>query len=159
MRDEHVRRIVAHVMGILSGVGGAVDQRRWRHRGEAPQMRRALRRDVAPMLAAVARQLNQPVVGSHPNLATRTRRALDVEDGVAVLGARHVVSDRSARRNLMFFAVQLRPRSVVWKITLPPIQPITLPSELRHGANAIGDSQLKRYLLVARCHDSLPVCR
>ena len=33
---------------------------------------------------------------------------------------------------------------------------MTLPPGARHGANAIGDSQLKRYLLVASSHDSLP---
>src|SRR5579863_1246988 len=52
-----------------------------------------------------------------------------------------------------------RPRSVLWKTTLPPYHAMTFPRGSRHGANAIGDSQLKRYLLVPVIHDSLPVCR
>ena len=59
---------------------------------------RAGRRDVAPVRAAVARQVDETVVGSGPNLTFVARGCLDVENRSVVLRAGLVLSHRILRR-------------------------------------------------------------
>ena len=63
------------------------------------------RRDVRPVLAAVARQLNETVVGTHPNRSRLHRRLHHCKDGVVVLDARVVFRNRPAGRALPGFVV------------------------------------------------------
>ena len=106
VRDEDVRCDVADVVTVVDCVCGSVNERRRRDGREAAELAAARRRHVLPMLSAVARQLDEPVVGADPNLAlAMSRRAFDVENRVALLGTRDVVRDRAAGGLLMFLDV------------------------------------------------------
>src|SRR5215213_1600488 len=54
-----------------------------------PQLRHGGRRYVRPRLPAVARDVNEPVVGAHPQQPLGERRLFDHQDGVVDLAARY----------------------------------------------------------------------
>ena len=98
---EDVRPVVAaHV--VIDGDERGPRRRMSRlDRVHAAPFRHRRRRHVLPRCAAVARELHEPVVGTDPDRTARELRRRDLQDRVAVLRARHVFVDRSARRLLV----------------------------------------------------------
>src|SRR5579872_298868 len=81
-RLEDIRCVVAAVMTIDRGKSGAICDRRRGNRLNASERRHAWRRHVLPVLSAVARQLDETIVGTGPYLAALDGRAFDVENRV-----------------------------------------------------------------------------
>ncbi len=72
---------------------------------DAAPFRQIFGRDVGPVLAFVARNLHQAVIGAHPQQALRDRRLGQREDRVVVLRTRIVDGDVATRNMLLALVV------------------------------------------------------
>src|SRR5581483_2282005 len=92
-------------MAVDGNVSRAGIVRRGFNQADAAPLRQILWSDVSPVLSAVARQLNQSVIGACPDQAARKRRLRDAEHGVVILGASIVDRDGATRGLLLAFVV------------------------------------------------------
>ena len=99
-------RVVEHV-AVGDDVGGPGVEGRDVDLVDAPPFRQAgdLLRHVHPVLPAVARDVDLPVVGAGPEHVRIGRRDLDREERAVGLGAREVVVDGAARDDLLGLVV------------------------------------------------------
>ncbi len=100
-----VGAVVVEPVGVDHDVGGAGGEGRGLDRLDRRPLGQALRRDVRPGGAAVARKVDQAVVGADPERARVERRLGDREDGVVDLDAGVVAGDRPARPLLLGLVV------------------------------------------------------
>ena len=78
--------------------GGAGIERRGIDLADLAPFGHLLRRHVRPILAAIASDVHQPIVGARPDQALRQRRFGHREDGVVIFRAGIVDGDRVRRR-------------------------------------------------------------
>src|SRR5262249_10825547 len=89
------------VVGKLVARGGDIDRigivRRDVDAADIGELGQALGRDFLPLLAAVTRDVHQPIVGRGPDLVWPVRRRGDAGAGGMDFGAGALAGDRSAR--------------------------------------------------------------
>src|SRR5215470_17703922 len=106
---ENVRREVIHFVPFDRRIGGTgIFRRRFQHAYSAP-LRHGLRRHILPMLSAVARDVDQAIVGSGPDQILLYRRFDDRENRVVHFDSSVVLGDWPARSLLFLLVV---PRQV-----------------------------------------------
>ena len=92
-------------MAVHRNVGRACIVRRSLYLADAAPFRQILGRNIGPVLSCVAGNLDQTVVGSHPQQTLGDRRLCQRKDRVVVLGASVVQSDVAARGLLLALVV------------------------------------------------------
>ena len=101
------REVVQHVAIRGDDRAAGVLRRQIDHVDRAP-LRQTGRRDLRPVLAVVAREVQQPVVAAGPQQARRHRRFLEREDRVVDLDAGVVARDALAARVVLLRLVVAR---------------------------------------------------
>ena len=106
-----IRPDIVELMRVDGCIRGSGIKRRRLDQADQAPLRNSLWRHVRPVLAAIAGDVNQAIVGSRPEQILLHRRFCDREDRVVIFDRRVVLGQRSARRNLLALVVARQVRA------------------------------------------------